>query len=325
MKALGNGGFKQPGWYRTMARRLFDRLPVSEATKSDMKTALRVRFRRGRDDTPNGPNRPTATEIFDDREGRAVSKLDFKCNVCGTDVIQCPVEQIDREVASCHGCGSSVRMRSIVHLLSLGLHGKSIPLPDWPVNHDVKGIGLSDWTGYASRLPRKVDYKNSYFHTEPYLDICNPPADYAGKFNFLISTEVFEHVPPPASRAFEAAYRLLKPGGILVFTVPYSHQPDTLEHFPELHKFEIVTVDGDYVMVNKRRDGSFELFTKLAFHGGPGTTLEMRVFSRAAILRHLENAGFQDVTIMEQPYLEMGIIHNYPWSLPILARKPAVL
>jgi SAM-dependent methyltransferase len=248
--------------------------------------------------------------------------LDFRCNVCGTKIKACPIEAIDREVSSCAECGSSVRMRSIVHLLSIGLHGRSLALPDWPVNKRIRGVGLSDWHGYAQRLPARVNYVNTYYHTEPYLDIVAPPAQYKNALDFLISSEVFEHVPPPVSRAFRASFEILKPGGILVLTVPFTNEPDTLEHFPDLHRFEIVKIDDDYVLVNKRKDGTFELHTTLAFHGGPGTTLEMRVFSRASLLKHLAEAGFVDVTVMETDYPEMGIIHKHPWSLPILARKP---
>ena len=309
---------------RNIFQRLACYLPLKAGLKENMRTAVRSRcghlFDTAADPLADAP--ATARSVVDHRKGRVVEKLDFQCNVCGTLVEQCPVEKIDREVSSCNACGSSVRMRSIVHLLSLALHGKSMAIPEWPSNLDIRGVGLSDWTGYATRLPRKVNYLNTYFHMEPFLDICNPPEEYSNVFDFLISTEVYEHVPPPASRAFEASYKILKPGGAFVFTVPYTHQPDTLEHFPDLHRFEIVKMDNDFVMVNRRKDGTFELHTKLAFHGGPGTTLEMRVYSRASIMRHLEQAGFMDITIMDEPYLEMGIIHTYPWSLPILARKP---
>lgn len=287
--------------------------------KDAMRARMRAAILRGRAHFITGRRGTDAAPL----EGRSVETLDFTCNVCGTRAVCCPVEKIDREVASCDGCGSSVRMRSIVHLLSLALHGKSMPLPDWPVNKSIRGVGLSDWHGYATRLPRKVDYINTYFHTEPYLDICDPPENYTAAFDFLISTEVYEHVPPPAARAFENSFKILKPGGTFVFTVPFTNAPDTTEHFPDLNRYEIVKIDDDYVMVNRKKDGSYELHTKLAFHGGPGTTLEMRVYSRQAVLRHLQDAGFVDVTVMEDPYLEAGIIHKHLWSLPILARRPA--
>ena len=115
--------------------------------------------------------------------------VDFTCNVCGLSVEQCPEASLDRETPSCPGCGSSVRQRSIVHLLSLAVHGRSLPLPDWPVKLDVAGLGLSDWAGYADRLSAKVDYKNTFIHKEPFLDIVSPGAADVGRYDFLISSD----------------------------------------------------------------------------------------------------------------------------------------
>lgn len=260
-------------------------------------------------------------QIFDPRAGREVNSIDFRCNVCGTHNASWPLAALDRDVPSCRGCGSSVRMRSVVWLLSKALHGKALALPEWPVRKDLRGLGLSDWSGYARWLVVKTDYTNTFFHTSPRLDICAPDPAYKGSADYLISTEVFEHVPPPAQRAFDGAADVLKAGGVLVFTTPFSNETETKEHFPFLHDFEIVERDGRHVLLNWRADGEREEFSDLVFHGGPGTTLEMRLFSRAALLRHLEAAGFGEVEVFDAPVLEFGIVHWYPWSLPILATK----
>lgn len=47
-------------------------------------------------------------------------------------------------------------------------------------------------------------------------------------FDLVTSTEVFEHVPDDR-RAFAEIYRVLRPGGSLVFTVPLMDAPATLE------------------------------------------------------------------------------------------------
>ena len=47
-------------------------------------------------------------------------------------------------------------------------------------------------------------------------------------FDLVTSTEVFEHVPDDR-RAFAEVYRVLRPGGSLVFTVPLMDAPATLE------------------------------------------------------------------------------------------------
>jgi hypothetical protein len=60
-------------------------------------------------------------------------------------------------------------------------------------------------------------------------------------------------------------------------------------------------------------------YENLVFHGGPGTTLEMRVFSRAALERHFAEAGFRDVRFATEPCLRHGIVWKEPWSVPIVA------
>jgi SAM-dependent methyltransferase len=49
-----------------------------------------------------------------------------------------------------------------------------------------------------------------------------------GSFDLVTSTEVFEHVPDDR-RAFAEVHRVLRPGGLLVFTVPLMDEGRTLE------------------------------------------------------------------------------------------------
>ena len=58
------------------------------------------------------------------------------------------------------------------------------------------------------------------------------------------------------------------------------------------------------------------------FHGGPGTTLEMRLFSRDGLLRELGRSGFAGVRVADEPYLPFGIHWPEPWSVPVVARAP---
>ncbi len=213
-------------------------------------------------------------------------------------------------------------MRGVVHHLSLGLFGQSIPLPEFPIRPDIVGVGLSDWLGYAANLALKLSYTNTFYHQEPYLDIVDPPADQRGRYDFLISTDVFEHVPPPVFRAFEGSFALLKPGGLFVLTVPFTDVPKTVEHFPDLREFKIVEFAGDYVLINRNAKGRLSARDGLVFHGGPGDTLEMRVFSRADTLAWLAKAGFVDIMVHEGAAPEWGVIPPHHHGLPITARRP---
>ena len=248
--------------------------------------------------------------------------MDFTCDVCGVAVRNCPAEDIDREVVSCRTCRSTVRMRSVVHLLSTALFGKSMPIAQFPTDRKIVGLGLSDWPGYADLLAKKLRYTNTYFHQAPFFDIAAPAGERVGTCDFLISSDLFEHVAPPIQRAFSIAFEVLKPGGHLILTVPFGNGEETAEHYPELHDYRVVQLGEESVLVNRTLEGRYTVQDELVFHGGSGTTLEMRVFCRRALEAHLASAGFTASRVFAEDIPEWGILHKHPWSLPILARRP---
>ena len=113
-----------------------------------------------------------------------------------------------------------------------------------PVDKGIEGIGLSDADAYAVPLADKFDYANTFFHAEPRLDIAEADIERYGGCDFIVASDVFEHVAPPVSRAFENAHRLLKSGGKLIFTVPFTLEDATVEHFPDLFDWSIVEEQG---------------------------------------------------------------------------------
>jgi SAM-dependent methyltransferase len=209
-----------------------------------------------------------------------------------------------------------VRTRAIAHLLTTELFGRSMALPEVPRRPDLVGVGLSDSDNYARRLGDKFNYTNTFFHQ---LDIAAAPEDLVRRFDFIIASDVFEHVAPPVSRAFVNARRLLKPHGVLIFSVPYSLEPETREHFPDLHDYRLIEVNGSWRLENRTADGRTQVFTDLVFHGGPGSTLEMRLFSRNALVREFVNAGFAGVRIADESQAAYGIVWPEPWSIPMVA------
>ncbi|HZP03253.1 MAG TPA: methyltransferase domain-containing protein [Terracidiphilus sp.] len=212
-----------------------------------------------------------------------------------------------RERWSCVNCSSTVRWRSIIHVLSTELFGESLALCDFPTKKDIYGVGLSDWRGYANPLQKRLAYTNTFYHKAPFLDIANIEKSQENLYDFIISSDVFEHVCPPVSRVFENSYRLLKPGGVLILTVPYI-EGETAEHFPNVREFSVVRRAGQYVLLGMTPDGRTEEFNDLIFHGGPGTTVEFRVFGEDALARECKNAGFDPVRIHSESLEEFGIV-----------------
>jgi SAM-dependent methyltransferase len=94
-------------------------------------------------------------------------------------------------------------------------------------------------------------------------------------FDVCTSTEVFEHVPDDA-RGFSEIYRVLRPGGIFLFTVPLSDAERTVERA-------------------RKRNGRVEHLLPPEYHGdrirGQGRVLVFRDYGRD-ILQRLRSAGF---------------------------------
>jgi SAM-dependent methyltransferase len=218
-------------------------------------------------------------------------------------------------------CQSSARERAVISLLSDELLGVSMPVSDFPVLKGIRGIGMTDSDEIAKRLAEKLDYSNTFYHQTPRFDVTHPDHNDFGRYDFILSSEVMEHVPPPVEQSFANLFRLLKPEGLLIMTTPYSLGGKTKGHFPELHNFSLANLGEETVLVNRRRDGSIEVFDNLVFHGGPGSTVEMRLFSEESLKEQLLGAGFSSVRVAFEDWPEFGIELAEKWSLPIAARK----
>lgn len=185
----------------------------------------------------------------------------------------------------------------------------------------IRGIGLSDSPDYAERLAGIFDYRNTWYHREPRFDVTSPDSAEFGRYDFVIASEVLEHVGPPVERAFENLHRVLKPNGILVLTVPYRLEGATQEHFPALHDWSLARLRDAFILVNRTVEGRIEVHENLVFHGGPGSTLEVRVFSQAGLEQTGLAGGFSGCEIYSEDVPQFGIEHEHRWSLPAVFRK----
>ena len=277
-------------------------------------TELSTRRRTKTQGDGMGPVRGGSTEGVPD------GSVSFTCNICGW-LSEVETALLRRETSSCPRCGSTGRWRAVVYALSVALFGEALSIPQFPTRPDLTGVGLSDDSRYADRLPAKLAYRNTFYDREPWLDVTNPPKELYGTLDFLISSDVFEHVAPPVQVAFENSCRLLKPGGAFILTVPYMAAGETIEHFPTLSEYEVVDFNGTPILINKTAAGDWEIFDDIRFHGGLGATLEMRCFSRPSLLRHLEAAGFDEIVEFNEPYPDFGIGWTETEGFPILARR----
>jgi len=245
--------------------------------------------------------------------------MQFQCNVCEA-TNEFPPAGFDRDAPSCTRCGSTVRLRALLRALSVEVFGIPLALADFPRLKSIRGLGMTDQKGCASLLESRFDYRNTFYHEEPRFDISQPPEE-RGIFDFILADDIFEHVAPPVAQSLANACALLKPHGFLAMSVPYSLAETTREHFAGLHDSSLVTVGSHLALVNRSRTGEWQVFDNLVFHGGEGSTLEMRVFTEADLRKSLAAAGFARVEFAAAGFPPFGIVHPGSWSLPVIAAK----
>lgn len=250
--------------------------------------------------------------------------LVFRCNICNA-INETAISLLERETPSCRVCKSTVRARSIIMALTIELFGRSLAISQiQPRRFEISGYGLSCWDGYARRLSSRMNFTNTFLHKEPHLDITNLRDEEPGKLDFLIASEVFEHVVPPVEKAFENARKLLKDDGVFIITVPFTNPGEefipTDEHYPDLFDYEIKGNGNSATLENTTRYGLKQVHANLKFHGGPGNTLEMRVFSESSLITALFNAGFEKISVFGGSDLMHGISWKNGCSVPLAAR-----
>ena len=236
----------------------------------------------------------------------------FICNICDTRN-EINISNFHRELAHCKNCKSTPRFRGIIYHLSKALFGESLLLKCFPINKKIRGLEMSGWETYACVLEEKFSYVNTFYDRNPRFDVTSGDYKCYQDLDFVISTDVFEHIMPPVQAAFDNVFSMLKERGVFVFSVPYIDGAETLEHFQNINKFQLYDFFGRKVLVNETKTGKFEVFDNLIFHGGEGCTLEMRVFAEKSIIMCLQRAGFKSIEIQNQPILEYG----YYWPAKI--------
>lgn len=239
-----------------------------------------------------------------------MSKQLFNCLICGIQN-EIALSDLHREAGNCTGCGSSVRMREIVQAINLIVqrHPQRVS----------SVVGLSDADVLSSYLRSRSDliYTNTFIDEDPLLDISHPADFWKGRFDIVISSDVFEHVMPPLSKSLQGVGELLVPNGWLILTMPWTKTGSSVEHYPWMRSY--VINDAGQVVATKI-DGEEVFVNNPIFHGGPGKTLEMRFMNIYSLIDTLEICGFKNIEVLEQDSLEIGIKRDHGNIGTILAQ-----
>jgi SAM-dependent methyltransferase len=252
------------------------------------------------------------------RRFRAYRRRRFRCNVCamsGTPYFDFPDLNMRREhrigelreTLQCRHCRATMRHRTLAAALLRALSQRTArPLTSIreAAAADLREVRIldSDALSPISALMRhRLDYWVSSFHPGQPFDMELAPRHWninlekigfaAASFDVVLTSDVMEHV-----RGIDAAHaeihRVLKPGGLYIFTVPYDAGSAT--------HHQLVDTSGaeDRFLVPPQ------------YHGDPlsGGILAYRVFGRA-LHDDLEALGFA-VEFLDVDDPEALIIHG---------------
>jgi SAM-dependent methyltransferase len=223
--------------------------------------------------------------------------MSFICNITGNYYF---IKDNEKNRDGILKLGFNSRLRAICYIFCKIFYGKCKIMNNLKKNKKLIGIGMSD-IELEKIFKKKFNYTNTFYHRSPYLDIYND--EHVKKYfdlDFIISSDVFEHINPLPSLqvAFDNLFKMLKPGGCLIFSVPYTYG-EHKEHYPNLYNYKIEYNNGEYILHNVTIDNKTEIFKNLCFHGGPGNVLEMRIFSKKSLTLFIESAGFIDIIFHE--------------------------
>ena len=212
-----------------------------------------------------------------------------RCSICGRILLTKPVSS---EVVCCRFCGSTWRAQAICRAILCGL-GYPEDANIRFIENDMSrvGLGISDDWRLARALSPLFAYTNSFLHQFPVVDVCSPPQEAIGQFEFISCSDVLEHTPPPRNAALLGLFQMLKPSGFAVVSVPLRRGFEFTEFYPgltrwKIEKDSIYWVDGN---------GHESIDHDPEFHGGQGLTLAFRQWTEEKLIEDLKAVGFSEI------------------------------
>ena len=239
----------------------------------------------------------------------------FQCPQCGASSALAG----DRETPACSLCGANARFCGIIlAVLQVAFGGSRLPLIQQEPRNDIVAIGVSDSSCYSDLMSQRLQYRNTFFHAEPLLDICDPAscAGYAPA-DLIVCSDVIEHTADPPHVVLANLHSMLSPGGSVVLSAPTWRMQSSIEWYPAAAKLRIVARPSGYAVEWSNRRGARYVDDHPNFHGGPGETLERRLLSHDELMmaaRHVFREAHELVFEPERGY-EWPI---QPWPDPVV-------
>lgn len=168
------------------------------------------------------------------RKHNGAGLLKGECNICGARTIFWDFSG-SPETFFCHHCGSSARNRAVSKLVLSECDPAGKSIRSMKADKDMKGYIASGYGALADILKTKNFTTSEYFENTVLGSVrggirCEDLTNLSfsdGIFDIVISESVHEHVNDPF-KSFAQVNRVLKKGGIYLFTVPFESAGETV-------------------------------------------------------------------------------------------------
>jgi SAM-dependent methyltransferase len=183
------------------------------------------------------------------------------CNLCTNHTIYDLSSAWPRDTMYCTYCGSSVRERALVYVLNLFYPNiKNLKLHESSPSNGALTNYFNNNTDYSFSHYFK-DTPNGELNKDNIrcVDLNNIPFE-DNEFDIFVTLDVFEHLFHPET-VIKEIYRVLKPGGCYIMTVP-------IENF-EIPTEKACDIDANGEIYHIQTTKSKEKNIGLEYHGNP--------------------------------------------------------
>lgn len=237
-----------------------------------------------------------------------ISNNTDECNICGLKVNFDKLHNWPRDFTKCPNCNSLVRERALKYILddftkkldfkSLNIHESSPS--DGALHFYLKKYNNYSFSHYFPNIPNGEFNKNGI----KCVDLNNIPFN-DNEFDIFITLDVFEHLFTPEI-AIKEIYRVLKPGGIYIMTVPIENEDYKTEK--SCHK-----IDNKIVHITTKK--SIEKNVTIEYHGNPidnSGSVVTHYYGYDIVDMIKENTNFSvEVFFKDNDLLNYGILGKY--------------
>lgn len=183
-------------------------------------------------------------------------------------------------------------------LLDIGCGNGNLALVLGSLGYQVRGIDV-DATSIETAKQRNT-FDNVSFDVADANEFTE-----SDEYDLIVCTEVLEHLEKP-KQLVESSYRILKPGGTMVVTVPNGKGP----------RETLMTKPMQWMMANGHTDKLVKIKKAFGYdHGTPQSSnpdlTHIQFFTQKSLFKLMEDAGFKKLDFGQGDFLEFV----FPFSL----------